>query len=746
MLKPVFKYKFKKVVIRDEALIYLLSERGQYVLKGRIYIDIAELMDGLNSREDIKIQLKGRYAADEISEVINHMEKKGYITESVNDDIDAAGFWSSMNKDIGELQNSLNNRTVTIKNYSERSCEYLETLLVNSGISPGEDGDLCIVIVDDYTQAELKEFNHKAQETGSPWLLVKPFGTILWIGPYFIPGDTACHECLYDRLAGNREVETTLHHLTGSSDPFVVKGAGIEASINTAYSLLSVEVLKILGGDDSVLKRELKTIDLMSLDIQNHVLTRRPQCSVCGDSSINSGMPLPLKLQNRIKKFTADGGHRIYTPSETLRRFGHNISSLTGVVSDVKPIFQDAGGLVSIFYGGHKLSDGCSNLEELRLCLRNKSTGKGKGELQSKVSAFSEAVERYSALYDKNAYSFWKSLKDVDAGYVRPEELMLISDNQYNNRDAWNLIQGAHQFIPERIDQEKQIEWTPAWSFTENRFRYVPSGLIYLRYPDQNDPQTFAASSNGLAAGNVLEEAILQGFMEVVERDAVSMWWYNRIDRPAVDLESFNDSYFNALTEYYSSVGRDLWVLDLTNDFGIPTFIALSSRNDIDKDEIIYGFGTHFDASIGISRALTEMNQALYLIADKRLEYKKRSNRETCINNWFSTARLEENQHLLHKRGMSKKVSADYENSFSNNLKDDVERCIDITRNLGLDLLVTDLTKPDIGFSVVKVIVPGSREFRGRFAPGRLYDVPVKMGWLEKPLNEEQLNSDCINI
>ena len=41
---------------------------------------------------------------------------------------------------------------------------------------------------------------------------------------------------------------------------------------------------------------------------------------------------------------------------------------------------------------------------------------------------------------------------------------------------------------------------------------------------------------------------------------------------------------------------------------------------------------------------------------------------------------------------------------------------------------------------VVKVIVPGMRHFWSRFAPGRLYDVPVKLGWLPAPLTEEQLN------
>ncbi len=58
----------------------------------------------------------------------------------------------------------------------------------------------------------------------------------------------------------------------------------------------------------------------------------------------------------------------------------------------------------------------------------------------------------------------------------------------------------------------------------------------------------------------------------------------------------------------------------------------------------------------------------------------------------------------------------------------------------GCDVLVHDLTRPDIAFPVVKVIVPGLRHFWRRLGPGRLYDVPVRLGWLEEPVAEHDLN------
>jgi ribosomal protein S12 methylthiotransferase accessory factor len=69
-----------------------------------------------------------------------------------------------------------------------------------------------------------------------------------------------------------------------------------------------------------------------------------------------------------------------------------------------------------------------------------------------------------------------------------------------------------------------------------------------------------------------------------------------------------------------------------------------------------------------------------------------------------------------------------------------VMACVNAVKRLGLDFLVLDQTRPDIEVPVVRVIVPGLRHFYRRFAPGRLYDVPVKLGWRERPLTESDLN------
>ena len=68
------------------------------------------------------------------------------------------------------------------------------------------------------------------------------------------------------------------------------------------------------------------------------------------------------------------------------------------------------------------------------------------------------------------------------------------------------------------------------------------------------------------------------------------------------------------------------------------------------------------------------------------------------------------------------------------------ERCRALIESKGMELLVLDLTRPDIGMPVARVIVPGLRHFWERFAPGRLFDVPVEMGWRNDPISEVDLN------
>ena len=83
---------------------------------------------------------------------------------------------------------------------------------------------------------------------------------------------------------------------------------------------------------------------------------------------------------------------------------------------------------------------------------------------------------------------------------------------------------------------------------------------------------------------------------------------------------------------------------------------------------------------------------------------------------------------------------ADYTEINNDDLLHDIELCIDRLRKAGLEMLVLNQTRPDVGIAAAKVIVPGLRNFWPRLGPGRLYDVPAQLGWLDRALDEQELN------
>jgi ribosomal protein S12 methylthiotransferase accessory factor len=247
--------------------------------------------------------------------------------------------------------------------------------------------------------------------------------------------------------------------------------------------------------------------------------------------------------------------------------------------------------------------------------------------------------------------------------------------------------------------------------------------------------------ANGNAAGNSIEEAIVQGFLELVERDSVALWWYNRIRRPGVDIASFNEPYFDRLVEHYRQDGREVWALDLTSDLGVPTIAAVSRRIDRSAEDIVIGFGAHFEPRLALMRALTEVNQFMPAVnrtnaAGETLYWFH----DPEAVQWWRTSTIESDPYVVPMPGVAPRRASDFPASAETDILGDVERCIAIARAAGSELLVVDQTQPDIGLPVVKVMAPGLRHFWKRFGPGRLYDAPVALGWLDSPVKEADLN------
>jgi ribosomal protein S12 methylthiotransferase accessory factor len=280
------------------------------------------------------------------------------------------------------------------------------------------------------------------------------------------------------------------------------------------------------------------------------------------------------------------------------------------------------------------------------------------------------------------------------------------------------------------------------WSLSHERVRYVPASLCYYAHPDLTANFFCWSDSNGTASGATIEEAILQGAFELIERDAIALWWYNRVRRAGVDVDSFALPEWPAIKREYARRQREIWALDLTTDLAVPTFAAVSRRIDGGRaEDIIVGFGAHFDATVALTRAITEANELLPAVsraaADGRTIYLS-DDKEAIA--WWKECTTRSEPYVTPDPASPLRRRDDYTSMATADLQDDVRTLVRLLDQRGLETFVLDHTHPDIRFPVVRVIVPGLRHFWRRLGPGRLYDVPVQAGWLPRPRDEREMN------
>ncbi|MDQ3917217.1 MAG: TOMM precursor leader peptide-binding protein, partial [Acidobacteriota bacterium] len=616
LVKPQLKKSFR-VVVPDPDNVVLLDETQYKLLTGRAFASLVPLLDGRRTAEELADALAEQVSPPEIYYALHLLEAEGHLVEgddSLPDEVTA--FWHGLGVDTKTVARRLEKNRVSLAALGSVSAEPLASALQSLSVRVGEKAALGVVLTDDYLREELSQINRQQIERERPWLLFKPLGNVIWLGPMFRPGQTGCWECLAQRLRANRQMESYLQARADTSQPVVTSLSSFPATRQVAINLAATEIAKalVLGANER-LEGKLVTFDTTTLETITHTLVRRPQCTACGDKAqLRKRKPEPFVPSSRKKSFTSDGGHRTALPEETFEKYKHHVSPVTGVVTSLSRLSGDAqNSLVWSYQSGHNFALMNDDLFFLLKNLRGRSGGKGMTDIQARVSAVCEAIERYSGVARGDEIARRATYRELGGAAVHPNDLMNFSEAQFANRLSWNKAHShsAYHMVPEEFDEDREIEWSPVWSLTNKEFKYVPAAYCYYGHADLRKKFFCSCDANGNAAGNTREEAFLQGFMELVERDSVCLWWYNRLRKPGVDLESFNEPYFAALADFYRTINREFWVLDITSDFGIPAFAAVSRRTDRKVEDIVLGFGAHFDPKLAIQRALTEVNQFL---------------------------------------------------------------------------------------------------------------------------------------
>ena len=372
------------------------------------------------------------------------------------------------------------------------------------------------------------------------------------------------------------------------------------------------------------------------------------------------------------------GTHRIIPPSQTIEN-NEDKCKIAGITRITEITHLDRIGLPDFSAIRPTSQDGAISIYG----------GKGISVEHAKASAMMEGFERYSA-EKQNENTVTGSISEISSkgNTIDIETLNLPKDFKKENIDSLNL------------------EWNICHDLISGEDYYVPSNAIYHPYvTDDNTIQSlFKSNTNGLASGNSLEEAILHGMFEVIERDAWSIFELTHKNSAQIDLDSIESDVVNDALLKFSENEINIKLMDLTADINVPT-IAASADDTLLKDAglLTLGIGTHLDPEVAILRALTE-------VAQSRATQIHGAREDTVRADFARTAGYERmkriNKHYFQEE--DEKISLnDIENNSTDSITKDIDIVLDELKANEIEhVLYYDLTRPELDVNVVRVIIP----------------------------------------
>lgn len=325
------------------------------------------------------------------------------------------------------------------------------------------------------------------------------------------------------------------------------------------------------------------------------------------------------------------------------------------------------------------------------------------------AGAVGEAVERYSVRMVPEDRLVTAPMDALAGPWLDPRALVLYSDEQYRRP--------GFPYPPVREDVP--IRWVEGFSLTRSVPVMVPAFAVYIPYvPAPGEPSFVEQTSNGLACGNTLEEAVLSGLLEVVERHAAMSMWLTEKSLPHVDAAATRDPLLRKTLQAFARVRYDVHLLDASAATGIPVVISVA------LDPAGRGPAATFASAAGVSGrtaaigALEELGQCYVwlksLMARRASQPSRPLGELSSVEDHVFWATSPEHLDLVQFTTASRTTRSvdDLPDLSGRDVLDGIERCVGQLAERDLEVLVVDVTSPDVrevGLSVVRVLVPGAQ-------------------------------------
>ncbi|WP_094226881.1 YcaO-related McrA-glycine thioamidation protein [Methanolobus psychrotolerans] len=318
-------------------------------------------------------------------------------------------------------------------------------------------------------------------------------------------------------------------------------------------------------------------------------------------------------------------------------------------------------------------------------------SGKGNTEDQARISAIMESFER--CLAERNGMN-----KDVNED-IRSQHII---DNFGTLMENYHVVEPASLLITENYSPHALIEWISGWDLLKNKEIFIPANAVYHPYDAPGRAlKLFRSNTNGLAAGNTIEEAIFHGLLEVIERDALSIAEFNRNPGKEIILTENDGENYELLRKFTDNeIYVKLWAVP--HDTEITTVVAVTDDVRLkDAALLVMGAGAHLNPQIAIRRALTEAAQSRVVQIHGARED---TEREKFVRE-IGYDRIKRMNRYWYENGEQIPLK-DLKDLSENTPAESIDTVLEQLRSIADCVAIVDLSRESIPVPVVRVVIP----------------------------------------
>ncbi|MBD3628756.1 YcaO-like family protein [Cyclobacterium sp.] len=338
-----------------------------------------------------------------------------------------------------------------------------------------------------------------------------------------------------------------------------------------------------------------------------------------------------------------------------------------------------------------------------------------------------ECVERYcAAIYDKKQFPLC-SYNKAPFTCVHPKKFALYSQEQYNHPE----------FEFDEFTEDAPVRWIEAINLETKERTAVPASMVfvpYFFYENGDETPIVQPISSGLSCHCSLEEAVVGGICEVIERDNFMITWQAKLSRRKIRKHTLSKNNQD-LIQRFEEVGYEIHLMDISNETKITGILAVATGTKTNFVPLVVAASVALSPEEAVRKAIEELahtERYAYQIKNElpRLEsdpeFDNVLGQVHHVNFWVNSAVSKEAEFLYSSdQWMDFKELVDYSQETPS---EDMKALVALIKKSGYDVLVTDITTSDIrslGMTVIRAIIPGYH--------------PLFMGYHKRPLGGDRL-------